>query len=256
MYNYSYTVDTEMLLLERLAYAASAGIRPQNCATAALKYTISQSGKAVTDRQLAQLISRPDMTTSLYAMKQFVQRTGLYCRAVQLDIKALRKLDGCEVILHIPGKNHFVVLGDIDDRHVSSIDLSNNKFYYRTDVAFFGMDWTEGTALLISNQPIKIQGGFTEIADSQLRNIIGGAGYSCTRLQQEYDVIYCEEIGEECGGCYELYWERWGCESAPSGSCSTSQMIRYADAPCFNDPYNPYACDIGDFESHYTRACD
>ncbi len=256
MYSYSYAVDTEMLLLERLAYAASEGIQPQNCSTAALKYTIMQSGKAVTDRQLAQLVSRQDKTTSLYAMKQFVQRIGLYCRAVQLDIKMLKKLDGCEVILHIPGKNHFIVLGDIDDRHVSSIDLTNNKFYYRTDVAFFGMDWTEGTALLISNRPIKIQGGFTEIADSQLQNIIGGAGYSCTNLYQEYDVVYCSEVGGECGSDYELYWERWGCESAESGSCTNYQMIRYADAPCFNDPYNPWSCDVGSFSSHDMRACD
>ncbi len=145
MYSYSHTVDMDRLLLDRLAYAASEGTVVQNCATAALKYTIGQSGKSVTDRQLARLVSGPDKTTSLYAMKQFVERTGLYCRAVKLDINALQKLDGCEVILHIPGKNHFVVLGDIDDRRVSSIDLSSNKFYYRTDVAFFGMDWTEGT---------------------------------------------------------------------------------------------------------------
>jgi len=256
MYSYSYTVDTDLLLLDRLAFAASEGTQRQNCATAALKYTITQSGKDVTDRQLAQLVSRPDKTTSLYAMKQFVQRLGLYCRAVKLDIKALQKLDGCEVILHIPGKNHFIVLGDIDDRYVSSIDLTNNKFYYRTDVAFFGMDWTEGTALLISKKPIKIQGSFVEIADNQLGNIIGGTGYSCTLLQQEYDVVFCEEFGGVCGGDYELYFERWGCESAPSGSCSTTSMTRYVEAPCFNDPYNPWSCDIGDWTSHYTRACD
>ena len=256
MYSYSYTIDTDLLLLDRLSYAASEGTQQQNCATAALKYTITQSGKDVTDRQLGQLVSRQDETTSLYTMKQFVQHLGLYCRAVQLDIKTLQKLDGCEVILHIPGKNHFIVLGEIDDRYVSSIDLTNNKFYYRTDVAFFGMDWTEGIALLISKKPIKIQGGFVEIADNQLQNIIGGAGYSCTSLQQEYDVSYCDEYGGECFGSYELYWERWGCESATSGSCSTSSMLRYADAPCFNDPYNPWSCDIGSFSSHYTRACN
>jgi len=255
-YSYSYTVDTDKLLLDRLAYAASEGKQRQNCATAALKYTITQLGKDVTDRQLAQLVSRPDKTTSLYTMKQFVEREGLYCRAVQLDIKTLKKLDGCEVILHIPGKNHFIVLGDIDDRYVSSIDLSNNKFYYRTDVAFFGMDWTEGTALLISNKPIKIQGSFVEISDNQLGNIIGGAGYSCTNLLQEYDVVFCDYVGGECGSDYELHWERWGCESAPSGSCSTTSLLRYADAPCINDPYNPWACDILDFTSHYMRACD
>ncbi|NQT02941.1 MAG: hypothetical protein HQ580_13015 [Planctomycetes bacterium] len=256
MYSYSYTVDTDKLLLERLSYAASEGIQPQNCATAALKYTVSQSGKDIADRQLAQLVSGPDKTTSLYAMKQFVQRLGLYCRAVKLDIKTLQKLDGCEVILHIPGKNHFIVLGDIDDRYVSSIDLTNNKFYYRTDVAFFGMDWTEGIALLISNQPIKIQGSFTEIVDNRLHNIIGGAGYSCTQLRQEYDVVYCDYVGGECASYYELYYERWGCEAAESGSCSSYLMVRCALCPCINDPYNPWRCIVtGEFRIYYMRAC-
>lgn len=256
MYTYSYTVDTDLLLLDRLAYAASEGTQQQNCATAALKYTITQSGKDVTDRQLGQLVSRQDKTTSLDTMKEFVQRLGLYCSAVQLDIRALQKLDGCEVILHIPGKNHFIVLGDIDDRYVSSIDLTNNKFYYRTDVAFFGMDWTEGIALLISNQPIKIQGSFTEIAANQLPNIIGGTGYSCTDLLQEYDVSYCDQYGWECGGSYEVWFERWGCESATSGSCSTSSKLRKVKRYCFNDPYNPGACDTGSWSYYYTRACD
>ena len=256
MYNYSHTVDTDELLLDRLSYAASEGTQQQNCATAALKYTITQSGKDVTDRQLAKLVSRPDKTTSLDSMKEFVERTGLYCRAVQLDIKALSKLEGCEVILHIPGKNHFIVLGDIDDKYVSSIDLTNNKFFYRTDVAFFDMDWTEGVALLISNQPIRIQGSFIEIADNQLQNIIGGAGYSCTDLLQDYDESGCDEWGGECGGNYEVWFERWGCESATSGSCSTRSKLRKVKRNCFEDPYNPWSCDVGSWSYYFTRACD
>ncbi|MBW7991213.1 MAG: hypothetical protein FVQ84_14515 [Planctomycetes bacterium] len=256
MYNSSDTVDTDKLLLDRLSYVASESIQEQNCATAALKYAVSQLGKDVTDRQLAQLVSKADKNTSLYAMKQFAQRLGLYCRAVKLDINSLRKLDGCEVILHIPGKNHFTVLGDIDDRYVSSIDLTNTKFFYRTAVAYFGMDWTEGTALLTSTQPIEIQGSFTEIADNQLHNIIGGSGYSCTDLIQEYDVSYCDEVGGECYGDYTVWFERWGCESAPSGSCSTSSMISSASRSCFNDPYNPWRCDSGSWRYSYTRACD
>ncbi|MHC4532379.1 MAG: cysteine peptidase family C39 domain-containing protein [Planctomycetota bacterium] len=256
MYTYSYTVDTDLLLLERLAYAASEGTQRQNCATAALKYTITQLGKDVTDRQLGQLVSRPDETTSLYAMKQFVQSQGLYCRAVQLDINSLRKLQGCEVILHIPGKNHFIVLGDIDDRYISRIDLTNNKFYYRTDAAFFGMDWTEGTALLISRKPIRIQGSFIEIADNELQNIIGGAGYSCTRLLQESDVVNCDYVGGQCGSYFEIYPERWGCESAESGSCSNSKMLRCVESPCIEDPYDPWSCTVtGEWTEYYMRAC-
>ena len=256
MYRYSQRVDTNLLLAERLAFAASEGTQPQNCATAALKYVALQLGKDVTDRQLARLVNESDKTTNLSAMKQFAQGLGLYCRAAKLDIKTLKSLDGCEVILHIPKRNHFVVLGDIDDRYVCSIDLTNDKFYYRTDVDFFGMDWTEGTALLISNQPIQIQDNFTEIEQTRLRTMIGGAGYSCTRLLQEYDVDYCTYVGGGCEGYCEVYLTRYGCEAAESGSCSSSRMLRYVESPCINDPYNPDACTItGEWTYYYMRAC-
>jgi len=256
MYSYSHTVDTDMLLVERLLFAASEGIQPQNCATAALKYTASQLGKDVTDQQLAQLVSEPDKTTSLYAMKQFAQGLGLYCRAVKTDIQTLKNLYGRQAILHIPGKKHFVVLEGIDNQYVRSIDLANDKFYYRTDVGFFGMDWTEGIALLISNQPIQIQGNFTEIDDAKLHNIIGGSGYSCTRLLQEYNVIFCTYIGGECEGYYEVYLTRYGCEAAESGSCSRSRMLRYVESPCIENPYDPLACTVtGEWMCYYMWAC-
>ena len=118
-------------------------------------------------------------------MKRFVQQMGLYCRAVKIDIQTLKSLNNCEVILHIPGKKHFVVLEAIDDKYVWSIDLASNKFYYRTDINFFGMDWTEGTALLVSNQPIQLQDGISDIDDSQLADIIGAAGYYLQQLLQD-----------------------------------------------------------------------
>ena len=74
------------------------------------------------------------------------------------------------------------------------------------------MDWTEGTALLISDQPIKIQGSSVEIADSQLHKIIGGNGWQCIDPIQEEDISYCDEVGQWCGGYFEYYPERWGCE--------------------------------------------
>lgn len=256
MYRYSHRVDTNLLLAERLAFAASEGTQPQNCATAALKYVALQLGKDVTDQQLAQLVSEQDKTTNLSAMKRFAQGLGLYCRAVKLDIKTLKSLDGCEVILHIPKKNHFVVLGDIDDRYVCSIDLTNDKFYYHTDVGFFGMDWTEGTALLISNQPIQIQDNFIEIKQIQLRTMIGGAGYSCTRLLQEYNVIYCTYAFGECWGYCEVYLTRYGCEAAESGSCSSSRMLRYVESPCILNYYLDGCTITGEWTYHYTRACE
>jgi len=254
MYRYSQIVDTDLLLAERLTYAATEGTQPQNCATISLKYVASQLGVDISDQQLSQLVNEPNGDTNLYAMKQFLQGMGLYCRAVKTDIPTLKSLNECEVILHIPGKKHFVVLGGVDKDYVWSIDLASNKFYYRTDINFFGMDWTHGTALLVSGQPIT--GEFIEINDNELQTITGAAGYSCTRLLQTYNVIYCDYVGGQCGGMYQVYFTRYGCEAAESGSCSSSVMIRYEKTPCILDPYYPFGCDItGEWTCYYMRAC-
>ena len=254
MYRYSEIVDTDLLLAERLAFAANEGVQPQNCATVALKYAVGQLGKDVTGSQLAELVSEPDGTTSLYALKEFAEGLGLYCRAVTTDIQTLKSLDGCGAILHIPGKSHFVVLGGIDNEYARIIDLAGNKFYYRTDISFFDMDWTEGTALLVSNQPI--QGEFTEIDDGELQTIIGAAGYKCTLRLQNYYVIYCTYIGGLCGGWYEEHPKRRGCEAAESGNCNNRVLLRYKESPCILDPYNPFNCTItGEWTSYYMWAC-
>jgi hypothetical protein len=255
MYRYSGAVDTDALLTERLTYASSQGTHTQNCATAALKYSLSKLDKNMSQNELAPLVSGTTGFTSLAAMKQFVQNLGLYCRAVKTDIQTMRNLRGCQAILHIPGKNHFVALEAIDDKYVWTIDLAANKFYDHTDISFFDMDWTEGTALLISKQPI--QGEFNEINGNELVNIIGGKGYSCTILLQEYNVIFCSYIGGLCGGCYVEYEERWGCGAAASGNCSTTKKIRYVETPCILDPVIPEACTVtGEDTIYYMRACN
>jgi len=255
MYRYSGAVDTDALLAERLVFASSQGTHTQNCATAALKYALSKLGKNVSQAELSQLVSGTTGSTSLAAMKQFAQDLGLYCRAVKADIKTMQNLKDCQAILHLPGKNHFVVLEAVDDQYVWTVDLAANKFYDRTDTSFFDMDWTDGTTLLISKQPI--QGDFNEIIGNQLANIIGGAGYSCTKLLQEYNVIFCSYIGGLCGGAYEEYYERWGCEAAASGSCTSSKMLRYKESPCIEDPYDPDACTVtGVWTCYYMRACN
>jgi hypothetical protein len=252
MYRQSYTVDTELLLAERLDYAASESLQAQNCATAALKYAASQLGRNLTYEQLAKLINSPDRTTSLKAMKDFALRCGLYCRAVQIDVQTLKDLSGCQVILHFPGKNHFVVLEGIDNQYAWSVDLSKDKLYYRTDLNFFDMDWSEGTALLISDRPIRLPGNSAEISDSRLSNIVGGSGYTCTNLLQEFDVVYCSM--PLCLGIFEYYPTRWGCETAQNGYCMSEKLLRAAFCPCALNAN--FVCDVnGDWTFLYMRAC-
>jgi len=250
-YRYSQILDTDLLLAERLTYAASEGVQAQNCATVAMKYALSRFGKQASDRQLAQLIDRADGTTSLYAMRELAVHSGLYCRAIRADVQTLRSLAGCQVILHIPSKNHFVVLGDIDEGYIWSIDLASDKFCDRSDVNFFGMDWSDGVALVISDRPIL--GELRDIDGAELHTITGGTGYTCTNLLQEEEVVFCTE---SCGGYYEFYPERWGCEAAESGMCMNSGFLRVAECPCMVDPYSLANCDItGEWAFYYMRAC-
>ncbi|MGA2172555.1 MAG: cysteine peptidase family C39 domain-containing protein [Sedimentisphaerales bacterium] len=257
MYRYSDTIDTDALLSDRLVYASLQSTHTQNCATVTLKYTLSKLGKDVSQAELAQLVSGATGSTSLAAMKQFVQGLGLYCRAVKTDIQTMQNLKDCQVILHIPGKSHFVVLEAIDDKYVWTIDLTSDKFYYRTDKSFFGMDWTEGVALLVSNKPINQDSNLIELPADELATIVGGAGYSCTNLLQDYDVIFCSEpIEGDCEGTYREYYERWGCKSDTSGSCNSSYLIRYTESPCIEDMYIPGACTVTAEETcYYMRAC-
>ena len=251
VYRYSQIIDTDLLLANRLAFAASEGIQAQNCATVAMKYAASQLGKDLTDRQLAQLIDGAGGTTSLSAMKGFALRSGLYCRAVRIDTRTLKSLIGCQVILHIPKKNHFVVLGDIDNAYVWSIDLASDKFCDRTDISFFDMDWSDGVALVISDRPIL--GPPSDIGEAELRTITGGSGYSCTNLLQEEEVIYCTG---SCDGYYEYYPTLYGCEEAESGMCMSSMYLRLAEVPCMINPYDVLDCYVtGDWDCYYMRAC-
>jgi len=256
MYHNSLNTDADELLAERLTYAANEGLQKQNCATAALKYAVGQLGKEATDSQLAELVEDSTGNTSLLEMKQFALSNGLFCQAVTTDLAALKNLDNCQVILHIPGRSHFVALESIDDKYVRVIDLANDKFYYRTDINFFGMDWTQGVALIISNN--NIAGNFTNLNNEELTSITGASGYSCTYLLQEGSSLdACEKIGGICTGYRAIYFERWDCEASESGSCTTSQMERMKVAPCINNPAIPWVCTIvtEDIVLYYMRAC-
>jgi hypothetical protein len=253
MYRKSNVADTNQLLTKRLKTAGSDGADTRNCATIATGYVASELGVTISDKDLASIVNQAKGTTSLYDMKYFLQGFGLYCRAVKTDIDTLKNLNGCRAILYFPGKSHFVVVDRIDDRYVWITDLSSAKFYDRTEISFFDMDWSDGTALLVSKQPI--QGNFNEIGGDQLTNIIG-SGYSCTYLIQSYNVIYCSQVDGLCGGKYYVYYQRYACEAADSGSCSSTKMVRYKTSPCVQDTEDIEACTVtGVWTAYYIMAC-
>jgi hypothetical protein len=248
-------VDTRGLLAQRLAFAAAEGSGRANCATAALQEAALELGKSIPDSALARLVGS-DGRTSMYDMMRLAQSQGLFCRAVKTDLATLKDLTGVKAILHIPGKGHFVLLSEVTDRDVWLTDLSNSKFFYRQSIDFFPMDWPEGTALLLSTRPIPSQPG--ELFDATLATIAGGAGWACTNLLQEYEVYYCIDEYPRfagCDGAVTVYFERWGCARAESGSCSTQEMVRSMESPCIWDPYSD--CTItGEWYYGYMPACN
>jgi hypothetical protein len=124
------------------------------------------------------------------------------------------------------------------------------------DIDQFSKDWADGAALLMAGQPIKLQGNFVEIADAQLHHFVGAGGYQCTQLIQEFKVIYCTYIYNTCVGYYQIYFERYGCAPAESGTCTNNWYLKKMKSLCIDDIY-PYYCTLtGEWIYYYIYACD
>lgn len=260
-YHYSNRVDTDSLLQDRLLIAAAGDAQSQNCATLAIRYVSEQLDKEITDLQLAELVNEPNEGTSLYELRQFAQELGLYCFAAKTDIPRLRSLPAnCKAILYLPGAKHYVVLEYVDDEHVWIIDLSDNKFYYRTKLDLFDLNWSGGIAMLISDGPLSgLEGNFTGLNDDQQREIIGGfPKYDCSDLLQAYKVIKCNEmLGGMCGTWYYVFKERYGCEEDPNGgSCTGTDLVGNVSTMCIEDVESPGACVVSyPLYGQFIRAC-
>lgn len=225
-------------MADRLTYAAEQGRRKQNCATAALGYVASELGKPIPSDVLGTLVG-PDGKTTMYQMKQLAQGQGLFCRGVRTDLNGLRTLSGVKAILHIPGKDHFVVLDCVDGREVRLIDLSKDRFYYRTSVDFFPLEWSQGAALLLGMRAIDAP--FEPLDDATLAATVGGEGYDCTLLIQEWACIYCDP--EECQNYFHYRWERYGCDYAFYGTCQWDLLVSSQEDKC-------HARELGGCEIH------
>ena len=263
-YRYYSEVDTDSLLEKRLEIALTKDSQGQNCATVALKYVLERFGKYVTDQDLSKLVSGPSRSTSLYALRQFVQELGLHCLAVKTDIQTLKNLKNCQTILHLPRANHYVVFEYIDDKYVWLIDLDSNKFFYRTKLKDFGLTWSEGTALLITDKPLDPDPNDTLINDNELNNIIGSTeggitNFSCKDRIQRGRIITCDEMMEGiCASVYRQYWQRCGCMEDEQGSgCWAVTITGVKSCPCVEDVEDPGNCTNRGVECYGqpVRAC-
>jgi len=257
-YHHSNDVNIEDLLCESMVNTFAENSNTRNCATAAVKYTASKCEKGISDSSLAQIVTGSDQTTSLYEIKHLLQQQGLYCEAVQTDIKHLKSLkNDYQVILHLSEIDHYAVLHDIDVKYVWLIDLNRKHFFYRKKIKDFNTDWSEGTALLVSQDPVNTQPDTSTISDEKLHGIIGSDGfgnYSCSKLIQSADEVFCSII---CGGQYSIYFELYACEpDGNGGSCSGEPMLSRVSLLCLPDPSDPLFClTPGDWIDYYIRAC-
>ncbi len=258
IYYYSNSVNIPLLLAERKAYMATEGTHTQNCATESLQFAALQLGKDILNQKLSQLVNPLGDTTNMKDMEKYAENLGFYCKVVTTDIQTLKSLSGCQVILYIPGRKHFVLLDHVDQKYVWTIDLTQDKFYSRHDINFYNMSWTGGTALLISNQQISLPKGTVEIPDERLVDYVGGSGWSCTYKIQNFHTIGCELLDPlTCVGIYELYFRRYGCEAAESGDCPEDIFIQKITWPCIAQGH-PYTCAViaEDEQDYYMWACN
>ena len=263
MYRHSNEIDNELLLEDRLRVEMSKNREQQNCATKAMKYVACQLGMNADDPNLAELAEAPGKATSLYDLQQFAKELGFHAIAGKTNIEALKDLSNCRAILHLSSTNHYVVLGHIDRKSVWVIDLDSNKFYYPIKFKDFEFEWSQGTVLLVSNEPVNPSGEFTLINDNELYKIMGASGgafgnYSCTDQIQTYNVTFCSApISGLCGSLYTIFYNRYACElDEADGSCYGDGLVGRISSPCINDPYDPTACMItGKWISRYIHAC-
>jgi hypothetical protein len=222
-------VDIDKLLQERLELLYSPELAAaQNCATVALKYACGELGIDMPWAQLARFVHGSRKTTTLFEMQQLVRSAGLDCLAVKTDLEGLKTLNDCQIILHLPHDNHYAVLAGIDDKYVRLIDLDRNTFYYRNHISHFQNIW-DSTALVVFNKPTAAVAGLARIPEDQARKIVG-ACEQCTDIIQTSSTDGCDS--SPCGGTEVHIFQRKGCESASSGSCSESDMPTKESSPC------------------------
>jgi hypothetical protein len=261
-YHHSSDINIDDLFQESMLNTFGQDLNTQNCATTAVKYAASKCGKDIADSNLAQLVTGPNETTSLYSMKDFVQKHDLHCLAIKTDIQTLKILkENYQLILHLPEIDHYVILHDIDSKYAWLIDLNRKHFFYRKNIKDFDIDWGEGTALLVSKDPVNINPNIPTIDDDKLHNFIGSDGfgnYSCSKPIQQGDIVLCPPIVNGiCNGQYSVYYDLYACEPDENGgTCAGEPMLSRMSILCINDPLDPFNCIIsGDWIDYYIRAC-
>ncbi|MCK4999795.1 MAG: hypothetical protein KAS23_09675, partial [Anaerohalosphaera sp.] len=226
-HRHSSKADTKLLFDKRLVNALKPQDQKQNCSTASISHVLEELDVPFKEAELSGLIDEDTGSTNLFDMQEYIQSKGLYCKAVKTNIDKLRSLENCQVILHFPANNHFVVLDRFDEENAWIIDLSRQIFYDCMDLKQFRENWALGTALLISTDQNVFAGKGIQLPEPAVKQITGAGNYLCNDVIQEYNVINCSGmVGGECGGAYQVWYEMYACtQDSNGGYCSGTEMI-------------------------------
>ncbi|KKL06618.1 hypothetical protein LCGC14_2594240, partial [marine sediment metagenome] len=184
---------------------------------------------------------------SLLSLQNAAKQLGFYTEAIRTDLTTLKNLNDYQKILHLPNEEHYVVCGDVDDKHIRLIDLGENSLYYRQSNERFNSKW-HGIALLVSNEPIALKGNYSRVTANDLIVITGAAScQSCSDPIQSSSTTSCTT--NPCGGSETVYFERYGCASSSSGTCSESNTSTYKASGCTVDDSTGDCGSDGDWTS-------
>jgi len=225
-----------------------------------MKAVFEKYNMSVGDEELAFLVDDTRSTT-LYDLSEFARQYGLKSKAVKISPDKLANIERCQAILFLPDKNHYVLLGDMDEKFVRLIDLTSRKFYYRIKRSVFDAEHPEIIALLIGPDEIEVN---AKIINSVMqRDIIGKTScpfgcFSCTDLIQSFNIVFCPDMaGGTCFGQYETHYERYGPAPSVSGSVFGGGLIGSLSTDCIVNAHIPDQCTItGEWVEHYLRACN
>jgi hypothetical protein len=261
LYYASDRADIGGILEEKLSLQGGSDEVRQNCAKAAVNLMAKRFSRPAAKEKAASLASEETGQTSLYEVKRSLEEAGLYCLAVRTDLDRLYSLSDYAVIAHLPNLGHFVIVDRIEEDAVWTIDLTSRKFYWKWKKADFAADWSDGTALLVSDSPTRLPSGLQSLTPAQLYEITGGNydTYSCTEKIQSEDFIPCPPPrgGFLCGGVCYVFHERYGCiEDEFGGTCIGVPMNGYDYTRCKNHPWIEGGCTDSGWLIGLIRACN
>ncbi len=226
-----------------------------NCAAAALEVVLRSLGLTLTSVEVDGLLEPDGHMVSLYNMRQALLDKGLSCKVVQTDPAALASLTNCRFIAYYPQRMHYVVLDELNSEDARIIDLTGNRIYQRLSLADFQYDWSSGIILAVTDAPFDSFNQLSEIDVDLMKSFLGGEGYRCIYFYQPEEIYYCSPPFQgSCDSYYYHYYERWQCETTPSGTCSTERLPRLRIWDCV---YDSGDCTISSepLITYYINAC-